>query len=413
MAEQYLPADQTPLEAMTIAAQTALEANNLALAEAICHEAFAYRGSHAPVLCLLAQIYGRLGLWRQAIFAAEQACLRSPADTGMTDCLAKLRDAQAQAPESPAKDQRFLVIKAWGHGLFSDIAHVLGCCLLAEITGRVPVTDWSAGSLYGDGSGRDAFQLFFEPLSPYTTDQVAELTAGSIFPPPDAEGALRRPGGLYFLNRPETTVCCELYVPVAELVPHIPVSHPLAAQSPEELYRYLIRRYLRARPEILAQANAFFGEHLAGRPSAALHLRGSDKRVECDVDPFNDAILDAAEALSNNSRIFVMSDDERLIDACSARFGDRAIFTTCRRTSADVGLHFQGFDGVALGREMLNDFYIALQCDQFFGLGWSNVAAMAEVAKAWPANTCRLASRNVLYERVPMLHRLRKGTQRA
>src|SRR5580692_9084212 len=44
--------------------------------------------------------------------------------------------------------------------------HVFGCLLLAEITGRIPVTHWGKNSLYGDETDTDAFQLYFEAISP-------------------------------------------------------------------------------------------------------------------------------------------------------------------------------------------------------------------------------------------------------
>ncbi|MCR2600326.1 hypothetical protein NSP09_24715, partial [Salmonella enterica] len=57
---------------------------------------------------------------------------------------------------------RYLVIKSWGFGFWSDVSQVLGSLLLAEITGRTPVTHWGRNSLFNDGSNRDSFALYFE-----------------------------------------------------------------------------------------------------------------------------------------------------------------------------------------------------------------------------------------------------------
>ncbi|MGB8078567.1 MAG: hypothetical protein WCF09_11900, partial [Gallionella sp.] len=41
--------------------------------------------------------------------------------------------------QQAGQTERFLLIKAWGYGFWSDVSHVLGQLLLAEITGRTPV----------------------------------------------------------------------------------------------------------------------------------------------------------------------------------------------------------------------------------------------------------------------------------
>ncbi len=37
---------------------------------------------------------------------------------------------------------RFLLIKSWGCGFWSDVDHVMGQLLVAEITNRIPVIYW-------------------------------------------------------------------------------------------------------------------------------------------------------------------------------------------------------------------------------------------------------------------------------
>ena len=50
--------------------------------------------------------------------------------------------------------------------------HTLGCLLLAEITGRTPITLWGENSLFR-GGGQDAFALYWAPVS---TATIADAT---------------------------------------------------------------------------------------------------------------------------------------------------------------------------------------------------------------------------------------------
>ena len=78
---------------------------------------------------------------------------------------------------------RYLLIKSWGSGFWSDISQVLGCLLLAEITGRIPIVHWGYNSRYGDGSGEDAFQYYFKPPSKVTLADICQLRGATFFPP--------------------------------------------------------------------------------------------------------------------------------------------------------------------------------------------------------------------------------------
>jgi protein O-GlcNAc transferase len=68
-------------------------------------------------------------------------------------------------PVAPLAQPRYLLIKAWGYGFWSDIDHVYGALLLAEITGRVPVVKWGSNSLFRDADTDNAFESYFEPIS--------------------------------------------------------------------------------------------------------------------------------------------------------------------------------------------------------------------------------------------------------
>jgi hypothetical protein len=68
------------------------------------------------------------------------------------------------------ESNRFLLIKAWGCGFWSDVSHVAGQLLIAELTDRIPVIFWGTGSLYASENPlvKDAFIMYFLPVSNYS-----------------------------------------------------------------------------------------------------------------------------------------------------------------------------------------------------------------------------------------------------
>src|SRR5262249_51162770 len=150
-----------------------ISSGNYPLADFICRDVLAVAPGHAVALNLIGVIAAQLGLHDRAIAHFEMALAGTPPFLPAKDNLQKVRNTQARAPRAHATtSQQFLVIKAWGFGFWSDVNHVLGSLLLAEITGRTPVTHWGRNSLFRDGSGQDAFRLYFEPPSPLTLDTV-------------------------------------------------------------------------------------------------------------------------------------------------------------------------------------------------------------------------------------------------
>ncbi|MDK9702056.1 MAG: hypothetical protein OEL20_02880 [Sulfuritalea sp.] len=66
----------------------------------------------------------------------------------------------------------FLLIRAWGAGFWSDVDHVLGQLLLAEITGRIPIVHWGAESLFGGTTDEDGFALYFKRINNFRRENI-------------------------------------------------------------------------------------------------------------------------------------------------------------------------------------------------------------------------------------------------
>ena len=396
-------------------ATRALKAGNLAPAEIACRELLDFEPQNAAALHLLGFIAAKVGARDQAIAYFQSACEIEPANAAIRENLAAvLAMPQPFVPPGP----RYLLIKSWGCGFWADSVQVLGSLLLAEVTGRIPVTHWGPESLFSDKSGRDAFTRYFEPVSGAALADIAQ--GASYFPPRwhagnltgsdlgKWEGKGSRAGAVYFLNRPETVVVSDFHIGPVNVMPWLPQAHPMHGKKLPEVYRYLIGKYLKPRAEIVQACDGFFDTHLKGAPFVAVHMRGSDKALEDpQLETTNRAMQAALGALDPSWRIFLMTDDVRCLERMKALYGTRIVATDCQRSATAEGLHYQpATDPLLAAREILVDSYLALRARHFIGNGRSNVSAIIAVSKDWPPEALTLIGRSLLMDRNLRLYQI-------
>jgi len=299
---------------------------------------------------------------------------------------------------------RYLLIKSWGCGFWSDVSQVLGGLLLAEITGRTPVVHWGKNSRFSDKSGRDAFRNYFVPVSDVSVSELSRLDDANFFPKKWTrdnlrkenfakwEGAGSRLGAVEFLNRPETIAVLDFYINVFNTAPWLPSIHSMHGRPLQEIYSYLAAKYLRPQPRVRSRCDTFYGAYLAGTPFVAVHLRGSDKTSEDKhLAASNRKIRDAVASVPADWKVFLLTDDERLLSEMRELHGNRLITTDCQRSSSETGAHYlSSTDPVEAGFEMMTDSYLALRANKFIGNGRSNVAAMISVLRDWAPGDCML-----------------------
>jgi hypothetical protein len=376
---------------------------NLAAADAHCRRSLAARSNVAEALNLLGVIAALVGLGAAAAGYFGQAAALTAARDNLSVLASHPRSGASRATPG------YVLIKAWGFGFWSEVCHVLGGLLLAELTGRSPVIQWGRKCRFSDGRGGDAFGLFFEPVSALTVESLLALEDGvSCFPEGWNREALRRDrwskrpglGALEFLARPETVLVCCVFMGVADLVPWIPPEHPLHGSSVKACFKALFDRYLRPRPEILAAVQEFRERHLAGAPVLAVHLRGSDKVVELpELAAVNDRIMALIETVPESWRLLLLTDDACLAREMRRRYGTRVVMTYGRRTADHKGIHYHdGENGAALGREVMIDTWLALGADRFIGNGCSNVSGIIDILRSAEGRESLLVLDNQLIE---------------
>src|SRR5262249_26516751 len=148
------------------------------------------------------------------------------------------------------------------------------------------------------------------------------------------------------------------------LLPWIPPNHRLHGKSLDEVYYHLATTWLKPRAFIAAQVEDLYQRHIRGKPTIAVHVRGSDKKLEmADLDQINNRYFDAIARADSSWQILLLSDDSRCIEMFQKRYADRIVLTDSMRTDNDLGIHYTpSVDRVRLGIEVMRDTYLALRC---------------------------------------------------
>lgn len=408
--------------AYTTDALDAFQQGNLPLADVLCDTMLRAGTSDPLVHGLQGMVAYHVGEFRRAVDLLTYAEKHTPGDRQLKDALAAARKgAREQAMIRPDGRKRYMVIKAWGYGFCSDLDHVLGGLLLAEMTGRTPVVEWGRGSLFRDDPDENAWPRFFEPVSSVL---AADLTGKKLgyFPPKwnDAnlleaevnkfDGPWSRMGACLYLNRREDVAVCDFPTPIASLVSWLRPGSPYAGKSVAQVYRMMITKYLRPRPELSERVDAFAKQHFTGSPMIGVHARGGDKPVE---DPLlgerNKSTPEMVEALlakHPTAKVFLLTDDENMRQGFTVRFGDKLVTADCVRTTTAHGLHYlEQQSRTRLGVEVLVDMYLAARCDYFIGVGTSNVSAMIDHLKDWPEGAIDIRPFSIHERLSPFLYR--------
>lgn len=382
-------------ETMAIASK-AFAQGRLDLADRICRELHESGLATWQSWLLVAEVAAKVARADVASDAIENAARLPGAESGRLDAVRRRLESIA-----PPVTGGVLVIRSWGQGFWSDVDHVLGQLLLAEITGRTPLVHWGANSRYGGAQlarGRHAgesdpacniWDHFFKPVSSLCLADVvgrghayfpskwndANLTVldnGSM------SGLQARRAAVSFLNRGEAVAVSDFYTPLMALRHWLPPEHRLFGKRVDAIYLDLIARYLTPNDEIAARLSVL-ERTLDPRPVIAVHVRGSDKYLEVPHLVRETATahqhIESLCAKLGRARVLLLTDWKPAVDEYRARYGDRVMLSGATTTSSGVGMHFQpALDGRNLGTEVLLDTLLASRCDAFVGTGHSNVS---------------------------------------
>lgn len=302
--------------------------------------------------------------------------------------------AEAMMPVRTS-ERRFLVIREWGAGFWSDVGFVVAGCLLARITGREPVVWWGDGSLFR-GEAANAWERYFEPVSGAKIEDCAGLAKWPAKWKGDATGSMRnrwggedsRLTGVHHMARDERVCVFDFYHDIYMMRHWLAEGDPLLGQPATAIVRSLTRACIKPRREHVEAAEHFSKERL-GSGAIAVHLRGLDKPGELGAElqeSHEKAIMrvDALLAQKPGAKLLLLTDDAGVLARMRAMYGDRLVTTDVIRATGETGLHLsRQHNGERLGREVLVDALIALHAEHFVGLAGSNVSYYIAAMKDW------------------------------
>lgn len=181
-------------------------------------------------------------------------------------------------------NDRFLLIKAISHNLWKNVHHLMELLLVAELTGRTPVVYWGTNCLYNEVIHNNAFDLYFEPISPYTIYDVIQPEF-TYYPPiwkydnltsddPDKSRRMYRNIG-DIMGSNANVVVSDMNIFVKHMIPLITKEHPVYGMTPLQIYRYLFSKYLKIKPDIEEEIQRLYDIKFENAgPILAIHIPG-------------------------------------------------------------------------------------------------------------------------------------------
>ena len=293
-------------------------------------------------------------------------------------------------------DKRYLLIKAWGCGFWSDIHHVLNQLLLAELTQRTPIVLWGTNSFYRE-TEENAFPCFFK------TDLFADFKdipgTASIFPDKwnasnllvednqKWDGPGSRLSAQYFFDRHETLLVSDFFSPLDTIIPWIDANSEYHGLNEDDIYAILFKKYLSPTDQIQQNIDGFYASNMQSKNWVAVHMRGSDKVYESphlnQTNLLYYEFLDRILELNPSIQIFLMTDSEDILKNMLGKYGAKILTTQVQRSANNTGIHFAGHPGHQIGSEILTETYLAAKCDYFIGNKESNVSLAIYSLKNW------------------------------
>ncbi len=369
-------------------------------ADTVLRQLLLDNGPKADCYTALAQLLFSVGEHEVAKRMLRQALNADASFAPARQGLKQMGAPRKSVDELASAEKRFLLIRAWGQGFWSDMSHVLGACLLAEHTNRTPVVFWGPESRYRPDTAANAWPLFFEPVSNVGIEDLQKLrtfwppkwNAGNVAGGPQNvwSGPYSRVSIFDLMNRPEDVVVADFHAAPSTVKFYLRDDHPLRAGSVKDAQRALIKKYIRPTGENRSAVDAWIAEH--GEPAAAIHLRSTDKFLEdpslAELHARADVWASEFVAANPGKKIFVLTDSKMVADSWKAKFGEALLLCDVIRSGEEkVAAHFQKHDGGRLGREILLESLIALRAEFLIGSINSNVTNMIFMMKDWAGRT--------------------------
>ena len=142
--------------------------------------------------------------------------------------------------------------------------------------------------------------------------------------------------------------------------------------NPQLVYDKLIKPFIRLNSIVQNKVDTFFNEHIKGKHTIGIHLRGTDKADEL-ASIQEDILKEAQKHAQPDSQFFIATDDNRLLDLAKKTLEGQVIYYDSHRSHNNHPLHLQGpYYQATVGEEVVIEAYLLSSCDIFIHT-YSNV----------------------------------------
>ncbi|PYG84995.1 GDP-fucose protein O-fucosyltransferase [Ruminiclostridium sufflavum DSM 19573] len=313
---------------------------------------------------------------------------------------------------------RFLLIKALGKSIWTDVDHVMCQLFAAELTERIPIVYWGMESIYSISMDTNAYEFFFEPVSQYTVHDLTRKEY-TFYPPvwkaenllaEDTDRLKMENRDLNSLMKSEASVVVsDVFYPLRALIPWIKKGHWAYGKTPYQIYRQLFDKYLKLQPEVKKEIHKFVNTHPNFRdekPIIGVHVRGNAIANEvAQIYNLNEfykpniwqfvvrynarhlfLITDSAKVLRQYKRLYGMQG--LLINSDSKKMPFKERIATCLIDYPNK--RHKGVELIKDTIEIIKDTYLAVQCDFFIGNGYSSLSNTVMRLRDWPETNIKL-----------------------
>lgn len=313
---------------------------------------------------------------------------------------------------------RFLLIKALGTSIWSDVDHVICQIFAAELTNRIPIVYWGMESLYSGSINTNAYELFFEPVSKYTVHDITRKEY-TFYPliwkyenllAEDSDRLKMEHRDLNSIMKSDANVVVsDVYYPLRALMQWIRKDHWAYGKTPHQIYRQLYDKYLKLKPEIKKEIQKFINTNpnfRDERPAIGVHVRGNAIVNEVaqiyDLNEFYRPNIWQFIVRYNARHLFVITDSNKIFRQYKKLYSknDMLIYTDSKKTPFKERIatclldypnkRHKGVELVKDTIEIIKDTYLASQCDFFLGNGYSNLSNTVMRLRDWPETNIKL-----------------------
>lgn len=231
------------------------------------------------------------------------------------------------------------VIGTGNWGFFACFFNTLNHLKFCELNNKTPVIYWGKNCPYYDEKGYkgifNAWQYYFEPVSNLTYDPADVVN------------------DQYLSSLPLKAVG-ELFGYSSFKAGKIPARYEI---------RGFINKYIKIKPEIKDKINDFYNKHINGKPTIAIHLRGTDKITECI--PVPPAVLLAHANTYKGYQYFIATDEEQLLELAKKTLNGNVIYYDSIRSKNGQPVHFYNNNKYKTGEDILIETLLLSSCHKF------------------------------------------------